>query len=418
MAATSSLYASNDSILMERIFSASTTWSPPFDCRAYVTVIGAGASGASARNTSDHRAAAASGGGAGGSAKSLLRLDSSVTYTITIGAGGTSVTGITGTAYGVDGESSIFSGSDITDMTSTGGIKGVQAVAAGTVATQAGGVGGSATGGNVWNVTGGAGGSATVSYWETNGVHHAAAGGGAAGVLGTSYRGGNALLSVDAYDKAVATGGGGVGGRGGDGTVSGGVMTLIHTQGGSGDHDGDDISTSTSAKDIGIWSNHASGDNPILNEAHNFTPRLGINTAGSGIQGYPNYAYTVPYAEDGHLSSQGQAASIFHGLTGQGASKTPGDILRVSGPGAGGSGYAYYASGAEYPNMLPGFFGGGGGGVVNYSGSAGDTNTGYSGGGSFGAGGGGIAGYASSSNAHNSGTGGHGLVVVTILEAL
>ena len=78
---------SNDSIFMERIFSRSTTWSPPFDCRAYVTVIGAGASGASARNTSDHRAAAASGGGAGGSAKSLLRLDSSVTYTITIGAG-------------------------------------------------------------------------------------------------------------------------------------------------------------------------------------------------------------------------------------------------------------------------------------------------------------------------------------------
>ena len=418
MAATSSLYASNDSILMERIFSASTTWSPPFDCRAYVTVIGAGASGASARNTSDHRAAAASGGGAGGSAKSLLRLDSSVTYTITIGAGGTSVTGITGTAYGVDGESSVFSGSDITDMTSTGGIKGVQAVAAGTVATQAGGVGGSATGGNVWNVTGGAGGSATVSYWETNGVHHAAAGGGAAGVLGTSYRGGNALLSVDAYDKAVATGGGGVGGRGGDGTVSGGVVTLVHTQGGSGDHDGDDLSTGASATSKGIWENAANtGNNPILNQVHNNTARLGLNVAGSGVSGAYNGTYYTQWL-DAHLGSQGQTASIFHGLTGQGGSRTFGDTQRPSGPGAGGSGYAYYASGSTYINMSAGLFGGGGGGVVNYSGSSGDTNIGYSGAGSFGAGGGGIAGYASSSNAHNSGTGGAGLVVVTILEAL
>ena len=58
--------ASSESIFMERIFSSSTTWTPPFNCRAYVTVIGAGASAASARNTSDHRAAAASGGGAGG----------------------------------------------------------------------------------------------------------------------------------------------------------------------------------------------------------------------------------------------------------------------------------------------------------------------------------------------------------------
>ena len=407
----------DESIFMERIFSSSTTWTPPFNCRAYVTVIGAGASAASARNTSDHRAAAASGGGAGGSAKSLLRLDSSVTYTITIGAGGTSVTGITGTAYGVDGESSVFSGSDITDMTSTGGIKGVQAVAAGTVATQAGGVGGSATGGNIWNVTGGAGGSATVSYWETNGVHHAAAGGGAPGVLGTSYRGGNALLSVDGYDKAVATGGGGVGGRGGDGTLSGGHTNYAHTPGGCGDHDGDDVSHATASTSKGIWENPTTGNNPILGSAHNTTARLGINAAASGISGAYNSTYFIEW-HDAHLANHGQPASIFHGLTGQSGGKTKNNQTRSSGPGAGGSGYGYYAYGGEYLNMSPGLFGGGGGGIPNYSGSSGDTSNGYSGAGSFGAGGGGIAGYASSSNPHNSGGGGAGLVVVTILEVL
>ena len=409
----------SESIFMERVFSTSTTWSPPFDCRAYVTVIGPGGSGGSARNTTDNGTAAASGGGAGGCAKSLLRLDSSVTYTITIGAGGASVSGAVGNPGHTDG--TIFAGSDITDMTGEPGAGGLQGISTTNVAgagSFAGGAGGTASGGTIWNVTGGAGGSGTVSYWEDYGHHHAAGGGGAPGILGASYRGGNAACTVNNYDKAVATGGGGVGGRGGDGTISGGVMTLIHTQGGCADHDGDDISTSTNGADLGVWATHASGNNPILNQTHNFIPRLGVNTMSTGIQGYPNYAYTVPYGEDGHLSSQGQAVSIFHGLTGQGGSKTPGDILRVSGPGAGGSGYAYYASAADYVTMLPGFFGGGGGGVVNYSGGAGDTNTGYSGGGSFGAGGGGIVGYASSSNVFNSGTGGHGLVVVTILEVL
>ena len=412
----------SESIFMERIFSVSTTWSPPFDCRAYVTVIGAGASGASARNTSDNRAAAASGGGAGGCGKSLLRLDSSVTYYITIGAGGTSVTGITGTAFGVDGEKSVFAdGSDpVADaiITATGGIKGIQAVAADVVATQAGGVGGSATGGNIWNVTGGAGGSATVSWYEVAGIHCAAAGGGAPGVLGESFRGGNALLSVDGYNKYAATGGGGVGGRGGDATLSGGHTNYVMTQGGSGDHDGDDVSHATASVGEGPW-NSASSGNPVLNKNYNLTARLGTNQASRGVSGISSgYSTTYVHWNDVAQASSGKAASIFHGLTGQGGLRTQGDHYAMSGPGAGGGGYAHWAVSQSEAYMSPGLFGGGGAGIPNYGDSLYNGQVGYVGAGSFGAGGGAIAGYANSSNAHNSGTGGAGLVVVTILEAL
>ena len=55
----------DESIFQERVFANSRTWSPPFNCRAYVTVIGPGGSGGSARGTNADRAHAASGGGGG-----------------------------------------------------------------------------------------------------------------------------------------------------------------------------------------------------------------------------------------------------------------------------------------------------------------------------------------------------------------
>ena len=405
----------SESIFVERIFSNSTTWTPSFSCRAYVTVIGPGGSGGSARNTSDNRAAAASGGGAGGCARSLLILSSSVTYTITIGTGGASVSGAAGNAGGASSE---FTGSDITDMAGAVGSGGAQGTNATTVATQAGGAGGAATGGNIWNVTGGAGGSATVSYWEVAGIHNASGGGGAPGVLGTvGGRGGNALSSVDGYDKYVAAGGGGIGGRGGDATLSGGTTNYLNTQGGCGDRDGDDVDYDGNDS-AGCWATLASGLNPILNGNYNSTARLGLNTSATGIQGYPNYTYVTEQSKDAQQASLGQGASIFHGLSGQGGSRTQDDLYRPSGPGAGGSGWSAYSNSIVYMQMCPGLFGGGGGTGPNYADSVYADQPGYAGAGSFGAGGGGIAGYASSSNTTNSGAGGAGMVVVTILEPL
>ena len=61
------LGTNSESVFVERIFSVSTTWTPSFNCRAYVTVIGPGGSGAHARGTSAEDVYAASGGGGGGS---------------------------------------------------------------------------------------------------------------------------------------------------------------------------------------------------------------------------------------------------------------------------------------------------------------------------------------------------------------
>ena len=205
--------ASSESIIHEWLFQSSASWVPPYDCRAYVTVIGPGGSGGSYRDDGDHRSYVGSGGGAGGCAKSLLTLSSAVTYTITIGAGGATVSAANGNNGGAN---SVFSGSDITDMTANLGSGGVQAIASGNTA-QAGGAGGAASGGSIWNVTGGAGGSATMSNWDSRsaeGEFYISGGGGAAGILGESFRGGYALINLTSAgtDCSVRGGGAGVGG--------------------------------------------------------------------------------------------------------------------------------------------------------------------------------------------------------------
>jgi len=409
MAATSSLYASNEAIFQERIFTASTTWSPPFNCRAYVTVIGAGGSGGSARQTTSGDSYAAAGGGAGGCAKSLLVLDSSVTYTITIGAGGASVNDADGNNGGAN---SVFSGTGISTMTANLGNGGPEQISTTTVATQAGGAGGSASGGTIWNVTGGAGGSATISYHSTSGGHGSAGGGGAAGILGEAFRGGNALCSTAGYNKLALAGGAGVGGRGGDATVTGGNGSGANSPnlmgwGGMGFRDGPDLTLST-AEPYGAWFTAAkSGINSSVNN-YELLPWL-TSSALPRSAGYQRF--------DTPLVSQGMTTSIFHGLNGCSGGTHIAEAQRFSGPGAGGSGY-WSAASVDYTYAAPGLFGGGAGSSNNYYDEQYGAVTGYGARGSFGAGGGAIASYCSSSNTTNSGAGGPGLVVITILEVL
>jgi hypothetical protein len=402
----------SESIFLERIFSNSTTWTPSFSCRAYVTVIGPGGSAAHARSTSDNYAIAASGGGGGGCAKSLLVLSSSVTYTITIGAGGASVSAANGNAGGAN---SVFSGSDITTMTANLGSGGTQSVTAGNISTLAGGAGGAASGGNIWNVTGGAGGSATMAGWfGSYGNYYISGGGGAAGVLGEAFRGGNANIDTTAFDQSVRGGGAGVGGRGGDATITGGDTNYADGQGGCGDRAGADASTSTSDAYPFAYASPASGQN-IVSSFFNYslTSRLPVNSASRKL----GAAHSAEQIYDAMSVSQGQTTSIFHGLTGQGGSAGQDGKTRFSGPGAGGSAYWPVIT-SDNPYACPGLFGGGGGTVVNYDNSLYPTNTGYGAAGSYGAGGGAIVQYASGSNTSFSGAGGSGLVVVTILEAL
>ena len=403
----------DESIFQERVFANSSTWSPPFNCRAYVTVIGPGGAGGSARGTNGNRAHAAAGGGAGGCAKSLLILDSSVTYTITIGAGGASVSGAAGNAGGAN---SVFSGTGISTMTANlGGGGAASADQTTTISTQAGGTGGAASGGTLWNVTGGAGGSATISYYVNSGGHAAAGGGGAAGILGEAFRGGNALLSNAGSDKLALAGGAGVGGRGGDATCTGTYgsgSTWPHAMGwgGMGFRDGPDVSTGTTTVTKGPW---ISKDNLGINVTNYAGEILPWMTAGTMV----NDTESAYQHYDNHFINESVSNSIFHGLNGVSGCITQSGAYRYSGPGAGGGGY--YSAGAStyaYPN--PGLFGGGAGVSTNYYDEQYHAQNGYGARGSFGAGGGANAAYASSSNVTQSGAGGPGLVVVTILEVL
>ena len=148
----------------------SQSWTPAFSMQAYVYVIGGGGSGAA----SDDNTNRSGGGGAAGCAISFLTLLSSVTYTVTIGAGGVQKTPDNA---GANGGNSSLSGSNIATMTANGGIGGAQS----TNSAITGAAGGAASGGTICNNTGGAGGDVP----NTGGM---LSGGGAVGIWGTGNK--------------------------------------------------------------------------------------------------------------------------------------------------------------------------------------------------------------------------------------
>lgn len=211
------------------ITESTTTFSPPFNCKALVYVIGAGGSGGAITvEVVNDTQGAASGGGAGGLAISLLQLSSSVNYTATIGDGGTApvtADAANQTASGNNGGNSEFSGSGIATMTANGGSAGAASVqTGGTTATATGGAGGTATGGNLSNITGGSAGLAEDTGTTSGGA--CASGGGGVGILGVAYDGGDATASF----SGAGSGGAGVGGKGGNATAT---TTATETYGGN-----------------------------------------------------------------------------------------------------------------------------------------------------------------------------------------
>ncbi len=140
----------------ERPIITSQTWVTPVKGRYLVTAIGGGGSGAA-------NGTAAGCGGAGGFAQSLWDLAAGFSLVLTCGAGGAEVT--TTNTNGNAGGATTVSGSGLTTLTANGGAGGVQ--------SYAGSAGGTASGGNVINVTGGSG----------------FKGGGAVGVYGIGYSG-------------------------------------------------------------------------------------------------------------------------------------------------------------------------------------------------------------------------------------
>ena len=97
-----------------RVLTSGTSFRPPYDCTAVVTVIGGGQA---SRYDSSVAASNYGGNGGGGSRKALL-LKRAVSYTTAIGAGGAA----TNTAN--SGGTTSFSGAGITTMQATGGGNG------------------------------------------------------------------------------------------------------------------------------------------------------------------------------------------------------------------------------------------------------------------------------------------------------
>lgn len=213
-------------------FMSSESWSPARRCRAIVTVLGAGGSGAAGciNGGTSNGYAVVTGGGAGGMSQSRLELDPSVTYTIVVGTGGAPVSAgtATGSSAGNSGGGSSFSGAGIATMSGNGGIGGTDSsVSSGGVAqTATGALGGGGFGGNILNASGGDGGEAyCINTTSASGV---ASGGGGAPLRGVGYAGGRASNNAGTLTRAAGSGGGGVGGKGGDAYQFNNTITLSY----------------------------------------------------------------------------------------------------------------------------------------------------------------------------------------------
>ena len=160
------------------------------------------------------------GGGAGGMLTGATTLSKGVTYTVTVGAGGTAQT--VDQVPGNNGTNSVFSGTGITTVTSIGGGGGGSQCAGKT-----GGSGGG--GGGTCHSSGRPYGCGTLGQGNHGGLGNTCRGGGggggagAVGANGTSVggAGGNGLQSCITGSATYYAGGGG-GGRTGSGGAGGG----------------------------------------------------------------------------------------------------------------------------------------------------------------------------------------------------
>lgn len=190
---------------------STNTWNATFGTVAanaytaqYLVIAGGGSGGGSNGG----------GGGAGGYLTSSTSLQSGVTYVVTVGAGGS---GVTGTTQGVDGNDSSLIGTGVSVTATKGGGGGSQN------GTSAGRSGGSGGGGAYQSGTGG---TATAGQGSNGGTGSSFAGngggGGGAGAVGGNAAslpgaGGNGLASSITGTSVTRAGGGGGGGSDGSG---------------------------------------------------------------------------------------------------------------------------------------------------------------------------------------------------------
>lgn len=345
------------------VFPYSTTIIPDIDIWALVGVVGGGGSGARVHGQPGY--ALAQGGNSGACALKNMYLNAGTSYTITVGAGGLSPSVV---SAGNAGTLSRFQGGGVT-ITANGGAggkgnqsaTGASSTVSPTVAAAA-----TATGGD-FNFSGGQGGAYTYDPVSTgdSGII-IATGGGAVnlnGLPGSRVKGGDGQI-INRSSAIAATGGAGVGGHGGNVTITTGAWETVTGGGGS----------------LGDAEN---GDNEP------YYMRVGL-LGGPG---------------------SGTIASKFYSPTGQGGdgyNRFPNNP-RMAGDGGGGG--AFIATVPSEYWCAAGLFGGGGGCVPL-------TNTGdfEAGDGIIGGGGGGLATTYSGLN-YRAGHGGNGLVFIDWVRA-
>lgn len=314
-----------------RIFTISRTFTPDYDMDADVYVVGGGPSGGVASATGSAGHCSATGGGGPGFSKKRVRLKAGVTYTLTIGAGGAPVTtspNVSIAVPGNDGNDSSFVGGAY-NIVARGGKAGNALI--GSLAAVLGGLGGTASGGDI-NRTGGRGGNIGAGSGTPSGAYYRATGGGAVNLIDEVGHGGDIAGGTYTGSSVMqTTAGAGIGGSGAD---------LAFTNGNSG---------------VGVGGALGSLSNvgPLVafNLPHRaflgFWPTLGPSSAGSGSSG-PG--------------------------CGAGTSGTPGDF----GGSAGRANYSGSISGALSAGCT---FGGASGGVASQS--SGNTNSSGKGGDGF-----------------------------------
>jgi len=150
--------------------------------------------------------------GGGGSSETSLSLTPGTTYTITVGAGGTAQTS-EASAVGFQGSNSSISGSDITDIVSTGGGAG-----AGDGVANGGDGGSGGGGGYLAPYQSGGSGTANQGYDGGDGLNSPSQGGGGGGASENGANGSSSFagnggdgLSSSITGSAVTRGGGGGG---------------------------------------------------------------------------------------------------------------------------------------------------------------------------------------------------------------
>ena len=374
--------STNPSLMAPLSFIVSTTYSPPYKMKAVVHVFGGGGSGGLGVMLPNVETRAATGAGAGEHSASIVELDPTVTYTISVGAGGASQTSAGAVANqvitGLAGGTSSFAGSGITTITANGGGAG-QALAFGSrlnAYSVAGGIGGTGGAGNLFTLAGGAGGAITKPTGSATVNNGAASGGGSTNLTGTAHAGGaiNMNHSVSADNKDYTSGGGGTNGDGGGQSNNTGTYMFVY------------------------------GGNPL---------GPATDTTGAAAPLAHGIGNTI-HNHDG----VGSVGAPFDSLMGVPAKINLGTQRRQPGAGGNSIGYALARNNQAWYGTAATVFGGGAGWItVNmHAGFQGDVGSAGRGGFFGGGGGAGCMGDQAQAYTIESGTGGRGGIVIDFLE--